>query len=241
LKNKKQITIVTPVHNEGKTIYVTIEEFFKIYKDSEIEIKFIISEDGSTDNSVFEIEKLKEKYDINLISEIKRKGYSHAVIDGLRSVETEIVCFIDSDGQCDPVDLNRLLNKFHGNNIVIGNRNPRQDKILRLFISKCFKVLYEILTKVKLNDPSCPYFITSKTNIDRILTTRDIGILTHGFWWEFYARAKYLNLDIDEVVVKHRKRGYGSSVIFKPSAIPFIASKNLYNLFKLRKILKNLN
>tara|TARA_A100001015_G_scaffold85588_1_gene95124 strand:+ start:1178 stop:1903 length:726 start_codon:yes stop_codon:yes gene_type:complete len=240
LKNKKQITIVTPVHNEGKTIYVTIEEFFKLYENSEIEIKFIISEDGSTDNSVFELQKLQEKYDITLISEKNRKGYSHAVIDGLRSVETDIVCFVDSDGQCDPNDLTRLLSKFDGNNIVIGNRKPRQDKTLRLLVSKCFKVLYEILTNVKLNDPSCPYFITSKTNIDKILTTKDIGILTHGFWWEFYARAKFLSLNIDETIVKHRKREYGSSVIFKLSTIPFIASKNIYNLFKLRKILKNL-
>jgi len=241
LKNKKQITIVTPVHNEGKTIYATIEEFFKLYKNSEIQIKFIISEDGSTDNSLSEIQKLKENYDITLISEKNRKGYSHAVIDGLRLVKTDIVCFIDSDGQCDPEDLIRLLNNFDGNNIVIGNRKPRQDKSLRLLVSKCFKIVYEILINVRLNDPSCPYFITSKTNIDKILTTKDIGILTHGFWWEFYARAKFLSLNIDEVTVNHRKRGYGSSVIFKFSTIPYIAFKNIYNLFKLRQILKNLS
>ena len=73
MKNKIQITIVTPVHNEGETIYATIEEFFKLYKNSEIQIKFIISEDGSTDNSLSEIQKLKEKYDITLISEKTEK------------------------------------------------------------------------------------------------------------------------------------------------------------------------
>ena len=238
MKNKKQITIVTPVHNEGKTIYHTIEEFFKLYKNSKIEIKFVISEDGSTDNSIVEIQKLKEKYDITLISEKNRKGYSHAVIDGLRSVETDIVCFVDSDGQCDPEDLIRLLNKFDGNNIVIGNRKPRQDKTLRLLVSKCFKILYKILINVKLNDPSCPYFITSKTNIDKILTTKDIGILTHGFWWEFYAWCIKRNLEIVEIPIKHFNRKYDNTVVFKLKKIPGIAYRNIVGLFKLKNLLK---
>jgi len=125
LKEIINLTIITPVHNEGKTIFKTISEFFEYYKNSHIKIKFIISEDGSTDNSVEEIKRLQKIYDIYLISEKERKGYAQAVVDAFTLLDTNIACFIDSDGQCDPADLIRLLDKFDRENIVVGNRKPR--------------------------------------------------------------------------------------------------------------------
>ena len=82
-----EITLVTPVHNEGESIYATIEEFFNFYKASEIDVNFIISEDGSSDNSVEQIKLLQDNFSVKLISEPMRKGYSKAVIDGLKMVE----------------------------------------------------------------------------------------------------------------------------------------------------------
>ena len=47
----EKIQIVTPVYNEEKNIYKTIKNFFSEYENSDFQISFIISEDGSTDNS----------------------------------------------------------------------------------------------------------------------------------------------------------------------------------------------
>ena len=52
------VTLVTPVHNEGESIYSTIVEFFDCYEESDISVNFIISEDGSSDNSVEQIQIL---------------------------------------------------------------------------------------------------------------------------------------------------------------------------------------
>ena len=237
---KKNIEIVTPVHNEGASIYSTLDEYSTFLKNVDIDIKFVISEDGSTDDTLNEIEKFGLKTDIKLITSKNRKGYSKAVIDGLKETSSDIVCFIDSDGQCDPKDLLKLLEKFNGNNLVIGNRKPRSDNSFRLFISFIFKIFYVYLTKVKLSDPSCLYFISSRKNIEKILDTENIGILKQGFWWEFYARATYLNIDILEVTVNHRKRKSGSTVVFKTTKLPRIAIDHIFSLFKLSKILKNL-
>tara|TARA_Y100000768_G_scaffold388909_1_gene388585 strand:- start:1779 stop:2495 length:717 start_codon:yes stop_codon:yes gene_type:complete len=237
---KKNIEIVTPVHNEGASIYSTLDEYYTFLKNVDIDIKFVISEDGSTDDTLNEIEKFGLKTDIKLITSKNRKGYSKAVIDGLKETSSDIVCFIDSDGQCDPKDLLKLLEKFNGNNLVIGNRKPRSDNSFRLFISFIFKIFYVYLTKIKLSDPSCPYFISSRKNIEKILDTENIGILKQGFWWEFYARATYLNIDILEVTVNHRKRKSGSTVVFKTTKLPRIAIDHIFSLFKLSKILKNL-
>ena len=58
---KLNIDIVTPVHNEGETIKKTLEEFYDHYLNSKFEIHFIVSEDGSSDNSVSQVNLIKEK------------------------------------------------------------------------------------------------------------------------------------------------------------------------------------
>lgn len=236
---KLNIDIVTPVHNEGETIKKTLEEFYDHYLNSKFEIHFIVSEDGSSDNSVSQINLIKENYSLTLISERYRKGYSKAVIDGLNLTKNKIVSFIDSDGQCDPADLYNLYSHFNGSNLVVGYRNPRQDKMYRIVMSNLFKIVYKILFKINLRDPSCPFFITSKENIDRILSTDEIGILSQGFWWEFYARADSLGINIVETPINHRIRSGGKTVVYRPTKIPSIATKHLFGLFKLKKICRD--
>ena len=232
-----EITLVTPVHNEGESIYATIEEFFNFYKASEIDVNFIISEDGSSDNSVEQIKLLQDNFSVKLISEPMRKGYSKAVIDGLKMVESDVVSFIDSDGQCDPADLVKLLEKFDGNNLVIGNRANRNDSTVRKMMSASFKFVYELLFNTNLKDPSCPYFVTSSQNLAEILNTPSLGILKQGFWWEFYARAKSLDIENIQVDINHRKRAAGNTVVYRPTKLPRIVIEHLIGLFQLKKLL----
>ena len=102
----EKIQIVTPVYNE-ENIYSTLENFFEEYKDNNFKISFIISEDGSTDNSIKIINDLKKVYDIKLLSSPDRKNYSEAVLIGLRETTSKIISFVDSDGQYDPKDLKK--------------------------------------------------------------------------------------------------------------------------------------
>jgi len=235
----EKIQIVTPVYNEEKNIYSTLENFFEEYKDNNFEISFIISEDGSTDNSINIINDLKKVYDIKLLSSPDRKNYSEAVLIGLRETTSKIISFVDSDGQYDPKDLKRLYEKLEPGEIVIGYRFPRVDNIFRLFISGSFKKLYELLLNIKLKDPSCGYFMAYKEDIESIIHNDVLGLIQEGFWWEFYAWCIKRELKIIEIPIKHFNRKYDNTVVFKLNRIPGIAYRNILGLFKLRKIIKN--
>jgi len=241
MSKRVDISVVTPVHNEGHSIRETLTEFFDYYKNSNFYIKFIVSEDGSTDNSVEEVLKVSQNYPIELISEPIRKGYSKAVIDGLLNVKSPIVSFIDSDGQCNPKDLQSLYEKYDGNNLVIGYRNPRKDNFVRKLMSRAFKFVFERYFKLRLLDPSCPFFITSAENLKKILQTPNVGILKQGFWWEFYARADYLKIKIVESPIDHRIRAAGETVVYRPSKIPSIAYEHIKGLKTLRETLNKSN
>ena len=234
----EKIQIVTPVYNEEKNIYTTIENFFKEYSNNKFEISFIISEDGSTDNSINIINKLKKTYDIKLLSSPERKNYTDAVLIGLREANSNIISFVDSDGQYDPKDLKRLYDNLEPGKIVVGYRYPRVDNIFRLFISGSFKRLYQFLLKIELKDPSCGYFMAYKEDIESIINTDAVGLIKEGFWWEFYAWCIKRNLEIVEIPIKHFNRKYDNTVVFKFNKIPGIAYRNIVGLFKLKNLLK---
>lgn len=107
------IDIILPAHNEESTIGGTLRDFYRVVTEGQqIPIRFIVCEDGSRDNTVAVVQALSREIPIHLISEPMRKGYSKAVVDGLRASTSPVVGFIDSDGQCDPNDFARLLQTF---------------------------------------------------------------------------------------------------------------------------------
>lgn len=229
------IDVVLPAHNEGASIADTLREFHaKVAGEQKIPIRFVICEDGSTDDTVPVLEALSRELPIKLISDPVRKGYSRAVIDGLRATESEWVTCIDSDGQCDPADFGRLAGVCSGQDMVIGYRSPRSDTMMRKLMSGAFGFVYRRYFDVRLRDPSCPYVFINRVGLDAILSGQ-VGILKQGFWWEFVARASALGLRTRELPVSHRVRSSGATQVYRLGKIPRIAIEHLAGLRLLKR------
>ena len=198
------IDIVLPVHNEGASIAATLREFHRVVMvEAGQPIRFVVCEDGSSDDTVPVLQKLASELPLKLISDPVRKGYSRAVIDGFRGTTSDWVGFIDSDGQCDPADLLVLGALRDGHDLVMGCRSPRYDPWIRKAMSGAFKIVYRLFFRVPVHDPSCPYLLINRAGLEKILSG-NVGILKQGFWWEFLARAVAVNLRIAEAPVRHR-------------------------------------
>ena len=229
------IDIVLPVHNEGASIAATLREFHRVVMlEGGQPIRFVICEDGSSDDTVPALQKLATELPIKLISDPMRKGYSRAAIDGFRGSTSDWVGFIDSDGQCDPADLFVLAALRDGHDLVMGWRNPRSDPWIRKVMSGAFKAVYRLFFRVPVHDPSCPYLLINRTGLEEILSG-NVGILKQGFWWEFLARAVAVNLRIAEAPVRHRVRASGVTQVYRPAKVPRIAAEHLLGLYRLRR------
>ena len=235
----KVIDIVLPAHNEGDGIGEVLREFHAVSSAAGISVHFVVCEDGSTDNTVEVVEALADDLPITLLTSKERKGYSRAVVDGLRETTADLVGFIDSDGQCDPRDLANLLGRLPGNDLVIGYRVPRNDALYRRVMSRSFKFVYERLFPVRLPDPSCPYMVIRRAALSEVLRGSP-GRLRQGFWWEFYARANAAGLRMVTTPVHHRPRLAGETRVYRPTKIPGIATEHLGALFTLRRELTEL-
>jgi len=229
------IDVVVPAHNEGTSIEGTLKEFYRtVALPGGIRIRFVVCEDGSTDNTVAVLEKLATEIPLKLISDPVRKGYSRAVIDGMRATDTEWVAFIDSDGQCDPDDFAKLTALRGTADLIIGWRNPRSDLWVRKAMSGAFGLVYRRLFDVRVRDPSCPYLLVARPGLQKILAG-NIGILKQGFWWEFMARASAAGLRIVETPVRHLPRASGVTQVYRPAKVPRIAAEHLIGLLQLKR------
>lgn len=234
------VDVVMPAHNEGASIAATIREFHAAANDFlGIPVRFVVSEDGSTDDTCEEIRRIGKEVPVHLISYPKRKGYSRAVVDGMRQTTADVVCFLDSDGQCDPRDLGALIERLNGYDLVVGFRHPRRDSRFRRAISRAFGTVYRALFPVRLRDPSCPYLVIRQDALAKVLRGSP-GVLKEGFWWEFNARAMAHGLRVAQVPVRHRQRAAGGTQVYRLSKIPRIAYEHVLGLFALRRELRGL-
>jgi glycosyltransferase involved in cell wall biosynthesis len=240
ISERNRVEIVIPAHNEGDAIGAVLREFYRTVHDEQgHSICFLVCEDGSTDNTCDVVEEVAQRVPIRLLSFAERKGYSRAVIDGMLATTYEVVGFVDSDGQCDPADFDRLYRALDGNDMAVGYRCPRSDLWFRKLMSHAFGMVYRALFPVSLTDPSCPFLLIRRGALGTILCGQ-LGILRQGFWWEFNARAAAAGLRVAQVPVHHRDRVAGTTRVYRLMKIPSIAIEHLVGLFKLRRELASL-
>ena len=231
------VDIVLPVHNEGASIEGTLAEFNRVVStEGSASIRFVVCEDGSSDNTVGVLQRLARTLPIHLISDPVRKGYSRAVVDGLRATTAELVGFVDSDGQCDPRDFPAFLATHRAGNydLVFGYRNPRRDHWARIAMSRSFSLVFRLFFRLPVRDPSCPFLLIRREALQRVLRGNP-GILNQGFWWEFMARATAAKLRITEIPVTHRPRSAGTTQVYRLPALPRIAYDHLLSLVALKR------
>lgn len=236
---RMKVTCVIPAHNEGAGIQKTLREITTATSKS-IDLTIFVSEDGSTDNtrkSVLDTSVEIKDSKIVLSRESGRLGYSKAVQQGILNTETEIIWFMDSDGQYFPEDVLPLLERLSPGTVVVGYRNPRADGFSRKFYSRLFGIAYRMFGFPKLIDPSSPFVVAYLEDIKNISTKA--FHLNYGYWWEFQARAASAGLSIIELPVRHRVRFAGETQVYTTAKLPKIVSSHILGLKKLKHELRN--
>jgi glycosyltransferase involved in cell wall biosynthesis len=230
----KSMTLILPAHNEGLSIRETLEEL-DAFLPKNIQVTVFVSEDGSKDNTrdeVLEYALQSSSIHVKLSSPSERLGYSRAVLRGIAECNTDIIGFMDADGQCDPRDLAILLESLSKDTIVVGYRSPRVDSKNRIIYSKLFGIFYRLIGGPKLVDPSSPFIVCNTDEIKEFSQTSPR--LTFGFWWEFQMRVAAKNLRVVEIPVRHRVRSAGETQVYSLRRIPKIVSTHLIGLVLLR-------
>ncbi len=117
LNHKKiQITVLMSVYNQEKYLKASIES---ILKQTYSNFKFLIINDGSTDNSIKIIKKFKEKDQrIKLINQ-KNFGLTKTLNNSLLKITSKYVARMDADDISHPERLEKQLEEFLKNDKLV--------------------------------------------------------------------------------------------------------------------------
>jgi len=227
-----EITFLFPVHNEVETIEAVISEFY--YEvGNKIPSKMLVIEDGSTDGTKEVLEKLSENIPMTLLMGDQRRGYSNAIIHGLKEVETKYVFLTDSDGQHFAKDFWALYGLRNEYDIISGWRVKRADSFHRRFMSKIFQIMTTLLFRLpSLQDITAPYRLM-RSAVAKSIADK-CKFMKESFWTELTIRAQERGHTIKELPVSHRTRiGQGSTRVYLPAEIPKIVVRHIIGLSKL--------
>lgn len=162
MRNKHPlISIIIPVHNEEANLEWHHEKIEKTITSLPIKTEVIYVDDGSRDNSMAIIKKLKTKYpSISFISFSKNFGKEAAITAGLKKAHGDAALIIDGDGQ-HPIELlDVFLAKWReGYDVVSGIRESNQGEgIVKSWGSKLFYTLLRIVDKNSKTTPNSTDF-----------------------------------------------------------------------------------
>jgi len=230
IEGKPDIQIVMPAHNEADCVESVVTEIFEELSPR-LRVEFIVCEDGSTDGTKEILTRLSRGIPMRLIMGDERKGYSRALIDGLKASTADFVLCLEADGQYTPGDFWQFYAEKDRYDISIGWRRPRKDTFARKLMSGAFGCVFRILFHSPLHDPSCAFMLIKRRTIDRIIGA--MGLMMEGFQREFIAHAQSESLRIREIPVHHRPRKSGGTKAFPLKRIPRTAVFNLAGLLRL--------
>ena len=140
------ISIVLPAKNESTAIGQTIE----CIKQLSIAHEIIVVNDGSTDQT----KQVAETAGAKVVTHPYSKGNGAAIKTGARTATGDIIVFMDADGQHDPQDIPRLIEKIEqGYDLVVGARQKgSQASIGRGIANALYNNLATYMTEQKVED-----------------------------------------------------------------------------------------
>lgn len=115
------LSIILPAKNESAAIGTTVEKIHAqlVQMGQTAAVEVLVINDGSTDDTA----AVAAATGARVVHHPYSKGNGAAIKTGARAAQGEVLVFMDADGQHDPADIPRLLDKLNqGHDMVVGAR-----------------------------------------------------------------------------------------------------------------------
>jgi glycosyltransferase involved in cell wall biosynthesis len=200
------LSAVIPVYNEAESLSELHRELSEVAAARQYDLEIIFVDDGSTDGSWEQIERLGAGDPRVLGIRFRRNfGKAAALTAGFAEARGEIVFTLDADLQDDPQEIPQFLEQMEtGLDVVSGWKKIRHDPWHKVGPSRVFNWLVGRLTGVKLHDHNCGFKCYRREILDEVQLYGEM----HRF---VPVLAAARGARVGELVVRHRARKFGRS------------------------------
>lgn len=157
---KDNLYIVIPAYNEESNIENIVEEWYEVIDKIKNDSKLVVIDDGSKDNTLKKLNKLKEKFENLVVLSKKNGGHGDTILYGYNYALENNASYIfqtDSDGQTLASEFWDFWKDRDKHSAIIGYRNNRKDRISRIFVTKVLKLVLFVIFGLKITDANTPY------------------------------------------------------------------------------------
>jgi len=191
------------VYNEEKNVALLHKEIVTAVRKITKNFEIIFVNDCSTDNTIWELRKLKPVTIVNLG---RNTGQSAALKAGFDYASGDVVVSLDGDGQNDPSEIPRMVKMLlqDGYDCVSGWRKHRKDTAFKRLTSRFGVWLHHRVIDDKVHDSGCTL------KVYKSWCVKDLEL--YGEMHRYLpAILKLRGARIGETVVRHRARQHGVS------------------------------
>ncbi len=195
-KDKELCSVVIPVFNEEDNLESLYHRLSKVLEDSCTNYEIIFVDDGSTDNSLKIIRRLRETDSgVKIISFSRNFGHQVAITAGIDYASGSAVIVMDADLQDPPEVIPRLVEKWReGYDTVYAIRESRKDSIFKKAIAFIFYRLFQRMSDVDIPVDAGDFRLMSRRVVDILKTMPERNRYLRGLasWIGFnQARIRY--------------------------------------------------
>jgi glycosyltransferase involved in cell wall biosynthesis len=165
-----EVSVVIPCLNEEKTLPACIETAKSAMQKAHISGEIIISDNGSTDQSV----KVATAHGSRVVH-ASRKGYGNAIICGMRAAQGKFLIMGDADGSYDFNDIPKFISPLRdGADFVMGSRikgtiHPGAMPFLNRYLgTPVLTFLINLFFGPRISDVNCGMRALTKKAFDKL-------------------------------------------------------------------------
>jgi len=150
-EGRERLLILIPVYNDWNVLGSLLPRLDAALADARLVADLLVVDDGSTqDPSDFQVPGSLERLGKLFVLSLKRNlGHQRAIAIGLAYAEAQldpdVVVVMDSDGEDEPLDVPRLVERLHaeqGKKIVFAERTRRSESWMFCIFYALYKVLH---------------------------------------------------------------------------------------------------
>lgn len=202
-----KVSVVIPCYGSENTINCVVLDCIETLKRRKNKYEIILVNDCSKDNVWNEIVKLNKKYPklvigINLS---KNFGQHAAIMAGFKESTGDVVVTLDDDGQTDPKDMWKLIDKLdEGYDIAIAKYPDFKESIFRRLRSSLNKLMAQSLVNQPSNIKDSSYRAFKRYIVDEILNYDKSYPYLAGLMFR-------VTQNVTLVEIEHHERNVGTS------------------------------
>jgi dolichol-phosphate mannosyltransferase len=153
------LSVVVPVYNERDNVAPLVNEVTAALRGL-VAFEIVYVDDHSRDDTLAVLQNLKATVpELRVLHHVNQSGQSTAVRTGVKAARGEWIATLDGDGQNDPADIPKLLEKREASSVEVklfaGWRVNRQDTGSKRWASKVANAIRSRMLRDSTPDTGC--------------------------------------------------------------------------------------